>query len=47
MIEGEPKPAPKFEMDRSVTDFYAFTKDSFKVTDYDFTPFNETIPVAI
>jgi thymidylate synthase len=47
MIEGEPKPAPKFEIDRSVTDFYAFTKDSFKVTDYDFTPFNETIPVAI
>ena len=47
IIGCEPKPAPKFEMDRSITDFYAFTKDSFKVTGYQYSPLEDAIPVAI
>ncbi len=47
MINEEPKAAPKFEIDKSVTDFYAFTTDSFKLTDYEYSPFSEKIPVAI
>jgi thymidylate synthase len=34
-------------MDPSVTDFYAFTRDSFHLEGYDPQPFEETIPVAI
>ena len=47
MLENEGYPAPKFSMDESITDFYAFTKDSFKVEDYKFHPFNFEIPMAI
>ena len=39
--------APKFKMDESITDFYAFTKDSFQMEDYKFHPFNFEIPMAI
>ena len=47
MLEREGLPAPKFSMDKSITDFYAFTKDSFKVEDYKFPPFAFEIPMAI
>lgn len=47
MIEKEPKPAPKLIMNRSVADFYAFTKDHFKLEGYEYHEFNEEIPVAI
>ena len=47
MIEKEPFPAPKVTLDPSVTDFYQFTKDSFKVEDYQYHPFPAKIPVAI
>jgi thymidylate synthase len=47
MLEREGYPAPKFSVDKSVTDFYAFTKDSFKVEDYKFHPFDFEIPMAI
>ena len=47
MIEKEPFPAPKVTLDSSVTDFYQFTKDSFKVEDYQYHPFTAKIPVAI
>ena len=47
MLEKEGYPAPKFSMDESVTDFYAFTKNSFKVEDYQFHPFEFEIPMAI
>ena len=40
-------PAPKFSMDPSITDFYQFTKNSFKVEDYQFHPFDFEIPMAI
>ena len=47
IIANEPKAAPKFTMDESVRDFYAFTRDSFKVEGYDPAPFTDKIPVAI
>ena len=47
MLEKEPRPAPKFVVDRSVTDFYRFTRDSFSLEGYDPQPFEDKIPVAI
>ena len=47
MLELDGYPAPKFRMDESVTDFYAFTKDSFSMENYQFHPFNFEIPMAI
>ncbi len=47
LLTQEPKPAPKFTIDKSVTDFYAFTRDSFKLEGYEYNEFNEKIPVAI
>lgn len=47
MIEKAPFPAPDFRMDKSVTDFYAFTKNSFAVENYQYHPFETKIPVAI
>ncbi len=47
IIQNEPKPAPKFIIDPSVKDFYQFTRDSFKVEGYEFSDFNEKIPVAV
>lgn len=47
IIANEPKPAPKFTIDPSVDDFYKFTRDSFTMENYDFTPFDKKIPVAV
>ena len=47
MLENEGYPAPKVTLDPTVTDFYAFTKDSFKVEDYQYHPFDFEIPMAI
>ena len=47
MIEKEGFAAPKVTLDKDITDFYAFTKDSFKVEDYRFHPFEFEIPMAI
>ena len=47
MIENEPKAAPRFVIDRSVDDFYKFTRDSFQVEGYEYSPFAEKIPVAV
>ena len=47
MLEQMPVEAPKFIMDPSVTDFYAFTPDSFRVEGYQPSPFEDVIPVAI
>ncbi len=47
LLTQEPKPAPKFIIDRSVTDFYAFTRNSFKLEGYEYNEFDEKIPVAI
>ena len=47
IIQNEPLPAPTVTLDKSITDFYAFTKDSFTVENYQFHEFNEKIPVAV
>ena len=47
MLENEGYDAPKVTLDKSIDDFYKFTKDSFKVEDYKFHPFDFEIPMAI
>ena len=47
MLELDGFEAPKFSIDESVTDFYAFTKDSFSLENYQYHPFNFDIPMAI
>ena len=39
--------APKLIIDKSITNFYDFTVDSFKLEDYEYEPFTTKIPVAI
>ncbi|MET0017294.1 thymidylate synthase [Oscillibacter sp.] len=39
--------APRFLLDPSVTDFYQFTRDSFKLEGYVPAPFEAKIPIAI
>ena len=47
IIENTPKEAPKFIMDKSVDDFYKFTRDSFSLEGYEPNEFKEKIPVAV
>ena len=47
MLEKEAFDAPKVTLDPSITDFYQFTKDSFKVEDYKYNPFDFEIEMAI
>ena len=47
LLEREPYEAPEFVMDRTITDFYEFTVDSFMLKDYKYHPFTKRIPVAI
>ena len=47
MLERAPAPAPRLIIDSSVTDFYAFTPDSFRVAGYTPATFEEKIPIAI
>jgi len=47
MLEKEGFAAPKVTLDPTIDDFYAFTKDSFKVEDYQHHPFDFEIPMAI
>ena len=47
LIKNEPKPAPKFIIDPTVDDFYKFTRDSFRIENYEYSEFTGKIPVAI
>ena len=47
LIKNKPKRAPKFIIDPEVDDFYKFTRDSFKVENYEYSEFNRKIPVAV
>ena len=47
MLEQTPAPAPRLIMDPAVTDFYAFTTDSFRLEGYTPAAFEEKIPIAI
>ena len=46
LLKKEPLPAPRLILD-DVTDFYAFTPNSFRLEGYAYHPFAHTIPVAI
>ncbi|MBR6632904.1 MAG: thymidylate synthase [Clostridia bacterium] len=46
LIEKPQYDAPKFELDKSIDDFYKFTDSSFTLTDYKYNEFNEKIEVA-
>ncbi len=47
IIANEPKAAPTFHIDPSVDNFYKFTRDSFTMENYQFSEFNDKIPVAL
>ena len=47
MLTQTPAPAPRFLADPAVTDFYAFTRDSFRLEGYTPASFEEKIPIAV
>ena len=47
MLAEPEKPTPTFFIDPSVKDFYAFTKDSFRLEGYEPCPFEAKIPIAV
>lgn len=47
MLTRTPYPAPSFQLDASITDFYQFTKDSVSLSDYQSHPLENKIPVAL
>ncbi len=47
VIEKEPFEAPLVTLDKSVDDFYKFTKDSFTIENYQYHEFTDKIPVAV
>ena len=47
IIANPPKAAPRFVIDPKVDDFYKFTRDSFKVENYEYSEFKTKIPVAV
>ena len=47
IIAREPYEAPKLWMDPDITDFYAFTKNSFKLEGYEAHELDTKIPVAV
>ena len=47
IIANEPKAAPQFLIDPEVSDFYQFTRDSFRMEGYEYSEFNTKIPVAV
>ena len=47
VIAKEPLPAPRLVMDKSITNFYDFTVDSFSLEGYEYHKLGKKIPVAI
>jgi len=47
MLENPMFDAPEFVMDKSITDFYGFTVDSFKFENYQYSTLDAKIPVAV
>jgi len=46
IIQNEQKPAPKLILDPDIKDFYQFTKNSFRLENYEYTDLDEKITVA-
>jgi len=47
VIAKEPLPAPRLVMDKSITNFYDFTVDSFSLENYEYHKLGKKIPVAV
>ncbi|MBR1659737.1 MAG: thymidylate synthase, partial [Oscillospiraceae bacterium] len=47
LLNNHPYPAPTLRLDPAVTDFYAFTKNSFVLENYRCHEFSEKIEVAV
>lgn len=47
VIEKEPLPTPKLIIDKSITNFYDFTVDSFELVDYKAHKLGRKLPVAV
>ena len=47
MMEHEQFDAPEFIIDKTVGDFYQFTRDSFRMENYRYADFGDAIPVAV
>lgn len=47
LIQNEQYEAPKLWVDPTVKDFYSFTRDSFRMDNYQYSEFGHKIPVAI
>ena len=47
MLSEPEYPAPQFTLDPAVTDFYVFTPDSVRLENYQFSPFEDKIPIAV
>ncbi|BDF72200.1 thymidylate synthase 1 [Oscillospiraceae bacterium] len=47
LLEREPFEAPTLWVDPAVEDFYAFTRDSFRLEGYQYHTLDEKIPVAV
>ena len=47
MLAEPEHPAPRFSLDPAVTDFYDFTPDSVRLEGYEYSPFEEKIPIAV
>ena len=47
MLAEPEHPAPQFPPDPAVTNFYAFTPDSVRLENYQFSPFEDKIPIAV
>ena len=47
ILENPRHKAPKLVVDESITNFYDFTVDSFKLVDYEYEKLDKKIPVAI
>ncbi len=47
IMQNPQYPAPRLEIDKSITNFYDFTVDSFKLVDYQYNPNKHKFEVAI
>ena len=46
IMQHEGKPAPSFQLNPNVTDFYQFTVDDIQLEHYEYWPLEDRIPVA-
>ena len=47
MLAEPEHPAPCFSLDPAVTDFYDFTVESVRLEGYEYSPFEDKIPIAV